>query len=111
MMVARQGCGDEVKYLHRAGADINIRNIYGNTAVMYAAQSSTGMETLSGISTKWGQTSTSEPSGVKTCRHCAVSQTSTPRTMICAVAVILLLISCIVHIFLESSIYLRVLYM
>ena len=26
-----------VQYLHQAGADLNIRNIYGRTAVMYAA--------------------------------------------------------------------------
>ena len=37
MYAAQFGYGDIVRYLHQAGADTNIRNIYGSAAVMYVA--------------------------------------------------------------------------
>ena len=41
-MASRRRHGDIVKYLHQAGADLNVRDKYGNTAVMYAAQEGHG---------------------------------------------------------------------
>ena len=42
MLAVRGGHGDIVQYLHRAGADINIRNSKGWTAVMVAASEGHG---------------------------------------------------------------------
>ena len=37
MWAAGMGHGDDVKYLHQAGADIKLGDIHGETAVMLAA--------------------------------------------------------------------------
>ena len=37
MWAAGMGHGDDVKYLHQAGADIKLGDIHGKTAVMLAA--------------------------------------------------------------------------